>query len=45
MGAGYCVVRLVARLVGWECTRESNVVRYEESSEPTRDQSSYRLLG
>lgn len=28
MGAGHCVVRLVACLVGRECTRESNVVRY-----------------
>ena len=27
MGAGHCVVRLVACLVGRECTRESNVVR------------------
>ena len=28
MGAGHCVVRLVACLVGRECSRESNVVRY-----------------
>lgn len=28
MGAGHYVVRLVACLVGRECTRESNVVRY-----------------
>ena len=28
MGAGHCVVRLVACLVGRECTRESNIVRY-----------------
>ena len=47
MGAGHCVVRLVACLVGRERTREPNVVRYViyvESSEPTRDQFSYRLL-
>ena len=28
MGPGHCVVRLVACLVGRECTRESNAVRY-----------------
>ena len=48
MGAGHCVVRLVACLVGRERTCESIVVRYiryVESSEPTRNQLSYRLLG
>ena len=47
MGAGHCVVRLVACLVGRERTRESNVVRYVryvESIDPTVDQFCYRLI-
>ena len=52
MGAGHCVVRLVACLVGRECARESNVVIYVrhvesiESIEPTPlcDHFSYLLL-